>query len=91
MPDVKTVTDRMIVDDSGNLWVKTHEEKVEQGQSFTAYDIFNEDGFYEAKVWLDITPGLFAKGKMYARDTDAETGYRFFRRYRSIWSEREMP
>lgn len=91
MPDVKTVTDRMVVDDSGNLWVETHEEKKEQGQSFTAYDIFNEVGFYEARVWLDIDPGLFAKGKMYTLKTDQETGDRFFKRFRIIWGEKDVP
>jgi len=91
MPDVKTVTDRMVVDDLGNLWIETHEERKEQEQSFTAYDIFNEDGFYEARVWLDIDPDHFAKGKMYARKSDEETGYRFFKRYRIIWSEKDVP
>jgi hypothetical protein len=91
MPDVKTVTDKMVVDDLGNLWVETHEEKEEQGQRFTAYDIFNEDGFYEARVWVDIDPGLFANRKMYTRETDEETGYRFFKRYRIIWAEKDVP
>ena len=87
MPDAKTVTDRMVVDDLGRLWVETNEEKEEQGRVLTAYDIFNEDGFYEARVWIDADPGLFAKGKMYARETEEETGYRFYKRYRIIWGE----
>jgi len=91
MPDAKTVTDRMVADDLGRLWVETNEEKEEQGRVLTAYDIFNEDGFYEARVWLANDPGLFAKGKMYARETDEETGYRFYKRYRIIWSEKGKP
>jgi hypothetical protein len=91
MPDAKTVTDRMVVDDLGRLWVETNEEKEEQGRVLTAYDIFNEDGFYEARVWPANDPGLFAKGKMYARETDEETGYRFYKRYRIIWSKKGKP
>ena len=87
MPSARTVTDRMVVDDLGNLWVETNEEKEEQGYIFTAYDIFNEDGFYEAKVWLDISLGLIRKGKIYMREADKETGYRMYKRYRITWSD----
>lgn len=87
MPKFRTVTDRMIVDDLGHLWVETNEEKKIEGKEFTAYDIFNEDGFYEARVWLDIRPGLFCGGKMYRMPLDEETGYRSLKRYRIIWSE----
>ena len=77
----------MVVDDKGNLWIETNEEKEEQGKTYTAFDIFNEDGIYEAKVWLDSSIGLFRNGKMYTRVTDEETGYRVYRRYRVIWSD----
>ena len=87
MPKLRTVTDRMIVDDMGNLWVETNEEKEIDGQNFTAHDIFNEDGYYEARVWLDMRPGLFWKGKLYRMPRDEETGYRSLKRYRIIWSE----
>jgi secreted PhoX family phosphatase len=93
MPSVKNVTDNMVVDDAGNLWVETHEEKEEQGTTYTAYDIFNEDGIYEARVWLDVSQislGLFKNGKMYTRETDEETGYGVFKRYRVIWRNREQ-
>lgn len=30
MPSAKTVTDRMVVDDLGNLWVETNEEREEK-------------------------------------------------------------
>lgn len=87
MPELRTVTDRMIVDDQGNLWVETNEEKEVNGRTFTAYDIFNEDGFYEARIWSDMRPGLFKMGKMYRMHRDEETGYRTFKKYRVIWSE----
>jgi hypothetical protein len=92
MPGVKNVTDSMVVDDLGNLWIKTNEEKEEQGRIFIAYDIFNEDGFYEARVWLDVSQvslGLFKNGKMYTRETDEETGYRVYKRYRVSWIEQK--
>jgi len=49
-----------------------------------AYDIFNKDGYYEAKVWLDKRPSLFVKGKMYKIEIDNELGYIFIKRYRAI-------
>lgn len=84
-PKVKTVTERMFVDDDGNLWVQTHEEKEQDGKTYTAYDICNKDGFYDASIWSDITPGLFANGKMYRRHTDEETELVSIKRYRVIW------
>ena len=87
MPKVKTISSRMLVDDSGNLWVETHEQKEEENRTFTAYDIFNADGYYEARVWIDKSPSLFMKGKMYRMETDEETGYRFLKRYRVIWTD----
>jgi hypothetical protein len=73
------------VDDLGNLWVETNEEKIERGVKFTGYDIFNKDGFYEAKIWTDIRPGLFVAGKMYRLAEDKETGSFILKRYRVIW------
>lgn len=87
MPAIKTVTPQMRVDDSGNLWVETHEEKEEGDRTLTAQDIFNPDGFYEAKVWVDVKPEMFVNGKMYRFHTDEETGYRYVKRYRVVWSE----
>jgi hypothetical protein len=85
LPKVKTVTDRMVVDGDGNLWVRTNEEKEEEGKTFTAVDIFDSDGFYTARVWLDIFPVLFAGGKMYRAFEDEETGLRQLKRYRVVW------
>jgi len=87
MPSVKTITSRMFVDDSGNLWVETHEEKEEENQIFTAYDIFNQKGFYEAKVWLNIKPEIIVKGKMYLMYNDEEIGYKLLKRYQIIWND----
>jgi len=87
MPAIKTVTPQMRVDDEGNLWVEMHEEREEGETVYTAYDIFNPDGFYEAKVWVDVKPEIFANGKMYRFHTDEETGYRYVKRYRVVWSE----
>ena len=89
IPPLKTITDSMVVDDLGNLWVETNEEKDEQGEIFIAYDVFNEDGIYEAKVWLVISLGFFRNGKMYTRETDKETGYRVYKRYRVNWVEQK--
>jgi len=87
LPSVKTITPRMLVDDSGNLWIKTHEQREEEERTFSAYDIFDIDGYYEARIWLDKDPSLFVKGKMYRIHTDEETGYQFLKRYHVIWTD----
>lgn len=88
-PKIKTVVDRLVVDSEGNLWVRTNEEKKEGEKSLRAYDMFNPEGFYEARAWLDITPFLFANGKMYRLAEDEESGLRLLKRYRIIWKETE--
>jgi hypothetical protein len=87
MPSRKTVSSRMLVDDLGNLWIETHEQKEEEERTLIAHDIFNTNGYYEARVWLDIRPRQFVKGKMYRMQTDEETGYRFLKRYRVTWTD----
>ena len=85
-PDVKTVTDRMLCDDRGSLWVATNEAKVEAEKKLTAYDIFDAEGSYDARVWLDAAPGKFAAGKMYRYKEDKDTGVRVLTRHRVIWN-----
>lgn len=85
LPKVKTVTDRMIVDSAGNLWVKTNEERKEGEKTFTAFDIFDPKGFYDARIWLDFNPFFFPDGKMYRMIEDEETGARQLKRYRIVW------
>jgi hypothetical protein len=85
LPKVKTVTDRLLVDDLGDLWVETNETRKQEAAKLTAYDIFNQDGFYEARVWSAIRPGLFVAGKMYRMDEDPDTGIRTLKRYGVIW------
>lgn len=89
VPDVKTITSRMLVDNEGNLWVETYETKEEDAKVFIAYDIFNPEGRYEAKVWINKMPRLFVKGKMYCMGTDKESGYQYVKRYRVVWSEKK--
>lgn len=85
LPKVKSITTRMLVDDESYLWLQTYEQKKEGDQIITAYDVFNAEGHYYARVWCEINPGLFRKGKMYSMDTDKETGYRTLSRYRMVW------
>lgn len=87
MPKVKTITTRMFIDDRGNLWVETYEKIEEEDRILKAYDIFNADGSYEAKVWLDKDPAIILKEKMYLMVTDEETGYSVVKRYRLVWKE----
>ncbi len=86
LPKVKSITNRMLVDDESYLWLQTYEQRKEGDQIITAYDVFNSEGHYYARVWCEITPGLFIKGKMYRMETDKETGYRTLSRYRVLWN-----
>jgi len=86
MPNVKSIVVRMYVDDKSNLWVRTNEKRVDEDDKIlTAFDIFNPDGHYYAKVWTDISPQIFKKGKMYRMDRDEDTGYQTLKRYIVLW------
>ncbi len=85
-PNVKSVASRLFIDDQGNLWVKTNEQRKDGNKVFTAFDIFNKEGIYEAKVWSGLDPAIILKGKMYRLHVDEETGYRCLKRYRMVWS-----
>lgn len=86
-PKVKPISNRMIIDSDGNLWVQTSEGKKEGDKEITGYDIFNPDGFFDARVWIDVIPSVFAGGKMYLTDEDESTGLRRVKRYRVVWKE----
>ena len=85
MPKLKPVCERMLVDDEGRVWVESNEKKEENGQTLTAYDIFDENGRYLYKIWSEISPGLFRNGRMYSMERDEEMGDRILKRYRMIW------
>lgn len=89
LPKVKTVTENMLVDDRGNLWVATNELDERGEESRRAWDIFNSDGHYLTRLWLTINPGIFVEGKMYRLHSDEETGFRTVRRYRVTWSDED--
>lgn len=84
LPEVKTVTDGMLVDDLGYLWVETQETREDEGRTLRAYDGFDPDGRYVHRVWLEFRPGLFVRGKMYRVHQDEETGFASVKRYRVI-------
>ncbi|MCJ7580991.1 MAG: 6-bladed beta-propeller [Candidatus Aminicenantes bacterium] len=87
MPKVKNIVVRMYVDDKSNLWVRTNEKKVdEEDKILTAFDIFNPDGHYYAKVWTEFTSLVFKKGKLYVMATDELTGYQTLKRYKVVWN-----
>ena len=86
MPKMKNIVESMLVDDDGNLWIQTNEKKEDEDKTLTAFDIFNSDGHYYAKVWVAIIPQIFKKGKMYKMDIDQGTGYLTLKRYKVIWN-----
>jgi hypothetical protein len=86
-PSEKNVMARMMTDDEGNLWVQTHEIREDGDTKTTAYDIFNGDGTYDMKVWLEMRPDVIKKGRMYIHYADEDTGFTYIKRFRMIWSE----
>ena len=86
-PDLKPVTPYMIVDDTGRLWVQLHESEKDGERLLTAFDVFDDRGRYDCRVLSAFIPGLFQGGKMYRFETDVETGERYLKRYRVIWSD----
>jgi hypothetical protein len=87
LPEVKTVTQGMLLDDLGNLWVATNEVDESGERSLRAWDIFTPEGHYTCRMWMDMSPGLFVRGKMYRLHSDEDTGFRTVKRYRVTWSE----
>lgn len=85
LPEVKTITERMLVDDLGNLWVRTHAEREINGLRQTCYDIFDKDGIYIRQVWSEFDPHLFLRGKMYTMVTDEDTGFRTVKRFSVLY------
>lgn len=85
MPKVKSIVSKMYVDDESNLWVRTYEIKKEEDKILTAFDIFNPEGHYYARVWTEFTSFIFKKGKMYRMDIDLDTGSHTMKRYKVVW------
>lgn len=67
--------------------MRTSEVKKEGKKEIATFDFFSPDGFYDARVWLDVIPSVFAGGKMYLTDEDEATGLRQVKRYRVVWKE----
>ena len=87
LPKYKTITEHMLIDDRENLWVETFEEKTQADRTLWAYDIFDKQGFYIARIWSHLRPGHFLNGKMYHLQTDDETGFRILKRYQVVWND----
>ncbi len=86
LPRIKTVTNIMIMDTYGKLWVSTNETKTENGRTLYSYDIFSEKGYYDTRIWSPVGVGIFRDGKMYSHYTDEETGITTIKRYKVIWN-----
>ncbi len=70
------------VDDEGRVIVQAwdrYEDKLRY-----VYDVFDPDGYYVTKFYLDTRPFLWKKGKMYGIAEDDE-GYQTVKRFRVIW------
>jgi hypothetical protein len=85
-PAVKNPVERLLCDDLGNLWVQTYETREDGNFEYTAYDRFDRDGIYEAKIWFKVRPEIIKNGMLYAQYEDKETGYTYVKRYSMLWS-----
>lgn len=85
VPDNYPVTGKMLVDNNCNLWVQTYEKREENNKELTAYDIFNEKGFYIAKIWIEPDINIIKNGRVYSRQDDIETGLSVVKRYNIKW------
>ncbi|MFC2156999.1 6-bladed beta-propeller [Acidobacteriota bacterium] len=89
LPKVKSVTQWMKIDDRGSLWVQTFEKRMEDGIALTAYDIFDPEGFFDARIWLKYSDEMFGarfkNGYLHILESDPETGLTSFKRYKIIW------
>jgi hypothetical protein len=85
MPKEKSIVENMLVDDKSQLWIQTNEKIVEGELILTAFDVFDSEGIYIAKIWTPLIPRIFKKGKMYRMETDQDTGYKTLKRYKVIW------
>lgn len=72
----------MRLDDEGKIFVQTYEKIGERSGGY--YDIFDSEGRYIAKVFLEVEPLVWKKNKMYTIYED-EDGYRFVKRFSVAW------
>lgn len=86
-PDTQNVVQSLFVDDRGYLCVMTNEKREEKGGVLYASDIFDLNGCYESRVWIERTYWTFAKDSVFKIAMDEETGSRILKKYRVIWSE----
>lgn len=81
----KSIVENMLVDGSGNLWIQTNENKNVEDKMLTAFDVFDSDGRYVAKVWSSVIPRIFKNGRMYQMEMDNQTGYQVLKRFKMMW------
>lgn len=72
------------VDEEGRIFVQARERF--EGQLRYVYEVFDSEGRFRAKFYLEAEPLLWKKDKMYALAEDEE-GFQSIKRYRVIWEE----
>ena len=72
------------VDEYGRIIVQARERF--EGRLRYVYEVFDSQGRFRAKFYLEAEPLLWKKDKMYARAEDEE-GFQSIKRYRVIWEE----
>ncbi len=85
LPDVKTVTEKLLVDNQQRLWLRTKETRGEGKAKEGAWDIFDDRGRYQARVWLTVDPIYIIGDKLYARRNDE--GVVTISRYAMQWAD----
>ena len=88
LPRMKKISQKILIDDLGNLWIKTQEQREDNDKIFFAYDIFDTTGYFDARVWSDLEPDYFVNGKMYRLEYYKD-GTTVIKRYDVIWEDHE--
>ena len=66
--------------------MKTKVLMMEENDRYAAaYDIFNQEGIYDTRIWCDIYPLLVKGGKAYSIETSKKTGSLVIKRYAVKW------
>ncbi len=105
MADYFPAVYKMYVGDNGYLWVETYDYKTETYEykketninktdnniELTAFDIYDDNGFFITRAWLNISPrmtNIIRNGKFYNLQIDKDSGLRIVKRYSIKWKDR---
>jgi hypothetical protein len=81
-PKYHSAYQNFTLDEEGRIFVQTWESSEDGKGNF--YDIFDSEGKYIAKIFLNFPPYVWKKNKLYTIEED-EDGYQCVKRYKVTW------